>query len=68
MIIIFGLRVVDKVAEFVLGKDYHCVVDKDREEPFEELGVQGLEGELGEGTYHVFDAQVLPKKDREDRG
>ena len=56
------------MAEFGLGKDDHCGVDKAREEPFEELGVQGLEGELGEGTYHVFDAQVLPEKDREDRG
>ena len=56
------------MAELVLGKDDHCVVDKAWEEPFEELGVQGLEGELGEGTYNVFDAQVLPEKDREDRG
>ncbi len=65
---IFGLGVVNKVAQFVLGKDDHCVVDKAREESFEKLGVQGLEGKLGERTYHVFDTQVLPEKDREDRG
>ena len=34
----------------------------------EELGVQGLEGELGEGTHHVLDAQVLPEEDRENGG
>lgn len=56
------------MTQFVFGKHDYGVVDEAREETVKDLGVHSLEGELGKGTYYVFDAQILPEENWEDRG